>query len=367
MNRLKIVIGALVSAFAIFSGGVIIAHASPVQDVNREGVGGGENKSAEASVSTTKPVPVTSTPKPTSSVTSTAEQKSTSTSTTSTTATTATSATEESESSTNSASQNSTADAVPKPEVLSPDSENSNNGNVDFDSMNYPKSSIVAGQMRSDREEVPGGFTKAQADKAETMEAELGLSKLGGCQIFWPSPNPVCGAILDKYNELGGVTSFLLYPRTNELTNPDGVGKRTEFIGGTIYWHPSTGAHYMAHDFLLKWSQHGYEAGWMGYPMTDQIINLDGGRRQQFQGGHIYWSPVTGAHSINGRIYEEWGNLGYENGYLGYPLSDEINPSPGLSGLGQRMSVFLGGALIWEASTNLVHELERYGYGSIPD
>ena len=31
---------------------------------------------------------------------------------------------------------------------------------------------------------------------------------------------------------------LLLFPKTNELTNPDGVGKRTEFQNGPIYWSP---------------------------------------------------------------------------------------------------------------------------------
>lgn len=48
-----------------------------------------------------------------------------------------------------------------------------------------------------------------------------------GCQVYPPSPYEVCGAIRDKYNELGGSTSFLLYPTSNEMTNPDGIGKRS--------------------------------------------------------------------------------------------------------------------------------------------
>lgn len=37
-----------------------------------------------------------------------------------------------------------------------------------------PKKTITPGQMRSDREEIPAGFTKAEADKAETNGSRPG-------------------------------------------------------------------------------------------------------------------------------------------------------------------------------------------------
>lgn len=107
-----------------------------------------------------------------------------------------------------------------------------------------PKAKVTPGQMRSDREEIPEGFTKADADRAETMEATLTTGgattdmramAAPGCQVYWPAPYEVCGAIRDKYNALGGPNSFLLFPKTNELANPDGIGRRTEFQNGPIY------------------------------------------------------------------------------------------------------------------------------------
>lgn len=127
-----------------------------------------------------------------------------------------------------------------------------------------PKRTIVRGKMRSDCEQVPKPFTKADADKAETMEAQLTTARVAaGCQVYWPAPYEVCGLIRDKYNQLGGPNSFLLFPKTNELTNPDRTGKRSEFVGGNIYWHPSTTARPVAHDFLTKWGDHGYESGFL--------------------------------------------------------------------------------------------------------
>lgn len=51
-----------------------------------------------------------------------------------------------------------------------------------------PKATIVPGQMRSDREEIPAPFTKADADKAETMGARISTARLtAGCTAVWPS------------------------------------------------------------------------------------------------------------------------------------------------------------------------------------
>lgn len=224
-----------------------------------------------------------------------------------------------------------------------------------------PNREVVPGEMRSDREEVPAGFTKAEADRAETMEAALTgndgkIQTLAapGCQVYWPAPYEVCGAIRDKYNELGGPNSFLLFPKTNELTNPDGIGKRTEFLNGPIYWSPQGGAHPVVNHFLAAWARHQYENGYLGYPTTDEIVNPDGiGRRQHFEGSTIYWQ-LNKAYSVGGAIADRWHELGAErsDGLLGYPLSDEeILPD----GVG-RMNRFQRGVIYWHPDTG-AHEV----------
>ncbi|WP_280470626.1 LGFP repeat-containing protein [Nocardia farcinica] len=190
-----------------------------------------------------------------------------------------------------------------------------------------PNRTVVPGRMRSDCEEVPGGFTKEQADKAETMEAALTdraiMFAAPGCQVYWPAPYEVCGAIRDKYNELGGPNSFLLWPTTNELTNPDGVGKRSVFMNGPIYWSPWGGAHPVVNHFFAAWQRNGWEAGVLGYPTSDEIVNPDLGRRQNFQGGTIYWK-INEAYYVTGAIQAKWNELGAEQGWLGYPITDEL-------------------------------------------
>ncbi|MGX4711992.1 LGFP repeat-containing protein [Rhodococcus ruber] len=249
-----------------------------------------------------------------------------------------------------------------------------------------PKSTLVPGQMRSDREEVPAPFTKEDADKAEIAEARLRSSRsltASSCQVYWPSWFQVCGAIRDKYNSLGGPASFLSYPTSGNILNPGGTGERVTFANGPIYWSAATGAHPVVNSFLNRWGIHGYEAGWLKYPTTDEVVLPDGGRRQEFQEGAIYvafqnaigsairngplrdkynavgglapggtllgypiqdqiglpdgqgqmdrfergviyWHPTTGAYTIHGEILDRWADSGYESGAFGYPTSEQI-------------------------------------------
>jgi len=203
--------------------------------------------------------------------------------------------------------------------------------------------------MRSDREEIPEPFTKADADKAETMEARLSTARVtAGCQVYWPSPFEVCGAIRDKYNSLGGPGSFLSFPTTAELTNPGNTGKRTQFLNGPIYWSAAGGAHPVVNSFLNRWGVHGYEAGWLGYPTTDEIVHADGvGRRQEFQNGAIYvaFQNAVGSAIKNGPIRDKWNTVGAETAgsLLGYLTGDEI-PLPDGQG---RMARFERGVIYW--------------------
>ncbi|WP_307090832.1 LGFP repeat-containing protein [Rhodococcus sp. SORGH_AS_0301] len=280
-----------------------------------------------------------------------------------------------------------------------------------------PNSTVVPGKMRSDREEWPEPFTKEDADRAEVREYELQQQQQPSsaraipapgpdCQQYWPSDNWVCGAIRDKYNSLGAQFSFLLFPTSEELVNPDGFGRRQTFANGPIYWSASTGAHPVVNSFLNRWGQLGYELGWLGYPSTDEIVLPDGGRHQEFQNGAvyvafqnaigsairngpirdkwnsvggntpggtllgyvtgdeivlpdnqgrmarfqngvIYWSPNSGAHYVLSAILDKWASLGYESGVLGYPLSDElVNPD----NIGRRQQ-FQNGFIYWSPTS----------------
>ena len=179
------------------------------------------------------------------------------------------------------------------------------------------------------------------------------------CAGFW---NPtfgrnftVCGRILDKYNQLGGPGGFLGLPTSDEFTNADGVGKRTSFQGdATIYWHPDTDAHPVGGAIGSKWAQFGYDAGPLGYPITDEITNPDGiGKRQAFQhDSSVYWHPNTEAHQLGGQVGARWGELGWEASYLGYPTTDELSTPNGQG----RLNHFQQGSIYWTGTAG-AHDL----------
>lgn len=49
------------------------------------------------------------------------------------------------------------------------------------------------------------------------------------------------------------------------------------------------------------------------------------GMWQAFEGGWIYFSAQSGTHIVKGKIFEEWGKMGWENGLFGFPISDEMS------------------------------------------
>ncbi|TNL93933.1 hypothetical protein FHE74_10575, partial [Corynebacterium tapiri] len=218
-----------------------------------------------------------------------------------------------------------------------------------------PKDRVIPGQMRSDKEPIPAGISKAEADKAEVREAKLTnpeaptLNARPGCGVYWPTWFEVCGAIKNKYDQIGGPLSFLLLPKSNELTNPDGVGRRSEFINGFIYWHPHTGAHSVSLPVSTVWARHGWEGGFLGYPTTSDIPQGGDWYKQDFQGGHVYTHnalpPVQS--SIQGAIYDKWQSMGAQNSDLGYPISDELTTPDGRG----RYNVFEGGMIYWTPET----------------
>ena len=109
--------------------------------------------------------------------------------------------------------------------------------------------------------------------------------------------------ILALWNTLGGDSS-VVGPQVGVLGScPDGVGYYNQYRDGSIYWTPSTGAHEVHGDIRGKWEALSWERGFLGYPLTDETGTPDGvGRYNDFQGGTIYWSPLSGARESQGPL-----------------------------------------------------------------
>ena len=85
-----------------------------------------------------------------------------------------------------------------------------------------------------------------------------------------PTPGPgaglTVGEIDKKYQSLGGCSSVLGAPTTEERPCADGTGRYNDFERGVIYWHPSLGAHEIHGAIHAKWASLGWETGSLGYP-----------------------------------------------------------------------------------------------------
>ena len=162
-----------------------------------------------------------------------------------------------------------------------------------------------------------------------------------------PPPPMVQGAILARYNSLGGAGGFLGAPLIPE--SPAGNGGRWNmFQNGAIYWSPATGAWEVHGAIRATFSSLGNEYSLLAYPVSNETPTpVRAGSYNVFQGGVVYWSPTTGAHEVHGLIQQAWSAQGYENGPAGFPLTNEIAMSSRLGAI----EGFEGGAMVWSPTT----------------
>lgn len=170
--------------------------------------------------------------------------------------------------------------------------------------------------------------------------------------IHIPLPKPAGQiAIEAKYAALGGAGGFLGAPKEPVYKAPDGVGYYEYFQNGAIYWKPDIGAYEMHGLILAKWVELGWETSFLGYPITDESTTPGGaGQYNLFQGGSIYWTPDTGAHEIHGALRDKWASMGWEQGVLGFPTTDESGTPDGIG----RYNHFQGGSIYWTAQTGAI-------------
>ncbi|PRY14046.1 LGFP repeat-containing protein [Kineococcus rhizosphaerae] len=166
--------------------------------------------------------------------------------------------------------------------------------------------------------------------------------------IYWSPASgawDVSGEFLNLWSWTGWENGFLRYPTSTENPIRSG-GVYQVFQGGTLYWSPASGAHSVSGSFRDLFGATGWENGLLGYPLSQEADIRAGGVYQVFQGGVAYWSPTTGAHSVSGEFLRLYATTGYENGYLGYPTTQEVAGRAG--GVHQD---YQGGALFWSPQT----------------
>lgn len=170
---------------------------------------------------------------------------------------------------------------------------------------------------------LPSGMSAAPAIHTVTVTAHRGPDT--SAQFTVHLPYIVDGLTRDRWLATGGPEGPLGAPTGPKTCGLRDGGCKQPFQGGQIAWTSATGAHAVYGAIGYKWGETNSQDGILGYPTGDEACGLvRGGCWQSFQYGAILWQPQAGAHYNLGRIRDKYGDLNWENGIAGYPITDEI-------------------------------------------
>ncbi len=110
------------------------------------------------------------------------------------------------------------------------------------------------------------------------------------------------GEILKKYRALGG-PGEIGFPSNDESDTGDGAGKFNNFSeagGAAIYWSPVSGAWLLKGKVLDAWRASGDIRGPFGYPAADTTVanGVDSASFVGPEGTQIQWSPSGGLATV---------------------------------------------------------------------
>ena len=115
--------------------------------------------------------------------------------------------------------------------------------------------------------------------------------------------------------------------RQGDQTAVAGDGAAQGYAGGKIFFSPQTGAHAVTGAILSKYESLGGPTGDLGYPVGTEI---DGGvpnsRVSSFSAADkpvIFWTPDSGAIVVRGPLNAAWAKLGGATGSLGVPTGEQ--------------------------------------------
>jgi uncharacterized protein with LGFP repeats len=144
------------------------------------------------------------------------------------------------------------------------------------------------------------------------------------------------------------------FPTADLVSVAGGTGAR--FQGGSIYSSPGTGAH-TVRGVDADWLARGGPAGALGFPTVDTVDVKGGGGYAglvtEFTGGTLYSSSVTPAAVLSGDVLAHYNATGGPAA-SGFPLADQ-GPVPGGQAVGlQYASIYsspgTGPHLVWGGS-----------------
>ncbi|MEI6251707.1 MAG: hypothetical protein WCP30_02775 [Mycobacteriaceae bacterium] len=168
--------------------------------------------------------------------------------------------------------------------------------------------------------------------------------KLAGLEV----PSDPTTLISLAWRTTGGLGGPLGARQGEQTTVGDG-GAAQGYAGGKIFFSPQTGAHAVTGAILSKYESVGGPTGDLGYPVGTEV---DGGvpnsRVSSFSAADkpvIFWTPDSGAIVVRGAINAAWAKLGGATGSLGVPTSEETVKGDTVT------QTFSGGDLSWNNAT----------------
>ena len=166
------------------------------------------------------------------------------------------------------------------------------------------------------------------------------------------------GPVHDGFLAAGGAGGTLGFPRTDWRTARDGVGQLADFEHGTVIWRRDMPAVALTGPIHAAWAALGAD-DW-AYPYSGPVPIVSGWARcvhfRAYRAGgstddvSLYWSPDTGTHPVYGDIRARWAELGWENSYLGFPVTAEQPWDDPESDRVGRVQHFQRGAIAWNAA-----------------
>lgn len=151
--------------------------------------------------------------------------------------------------------------------------------------------------------EAGGDTSDLGAKQGECYVAGQGFAQdfVHGKMFFTPASGPrsMMGAILDKYEALGGpVASDLGFPITSEVRGLAGPDSRVSTFSASdkplIYWTADHGAFVVRGAINAAWDKLGSSGGALGVPIGDETYDGELAT-QAFSGGKVSWNRLTKA------------------------------------------------------------------------
>nr|WP_231997237.1 hypothetical protein [Mycobacterium sp. 1245111.1] len=156
-------------------------------------------------------------------------------------------------------------------------------------------------------------------------------------------------AITAAWKEAGGDTSDLGAKQGDCYVA--GQGFAQDFVHGKMFFTPATGPRSMTGAILEKYEALGGPAASdLGFPTANEVRGLAGpdSRVSTFSAGDkplIYWTADHGAFVVRGAINAAWDKLGSSSGPLGVPIGDETYDGE------LATQAFSGGKVSWNRLT----------------